>query len=245
MLDGGDGLAAFLQFLSNLPANVSTLVNAPKLAKEMAENLKAAIINDPLFGGERQAIDPAVLLTPSAGKHARVSVISLIGLPKDEQRQSFVNQLQMTLFAWVKKQPARETPLSGLLVMDEAQIFAPSSPATASTKSTIALASQARKYGLGLIFATQAPKGLHNRVSGNATTQFFGFLNSPTQIDAVREIAAAKGGSVEDISRLKAGDFYIGSETIQLQKTRTQLCLSHHPRNPLSEEEIIQLASQG
>jgi DNA helicase HerA-like ATPase len=35
----------------------------------------------------------------------------------------------------------------------------------------VALASQARKYGLGL-FATQAPRGIHNRIAGNAATQF-------------------------------------------------------------------------
>ena len=34
-------------------------------------------------------------------------------------------------------------------VMDEAQDFAPSSGVTISTASTLALASQARKYGLG------------------------------------------------------------------------------------------------
>jgi len=47
---------------------------------------------------------------------------------------------------------------------------------TACTLSTIKLASQARKYGLGLVFATQAPKGLHNQIPGNAATQFFGLI---------------------------------------------------------------------
>jgi len=42
-----------------------------------------------------------VLLTPSEGYRARVSVISMIGLSSDEQRQSFANQLQMALFAWI------------------------------------------------------------------------------------------------------------------------------------------------
>jgi DNA helicase HerA-like ATPase len=77
--------------------------------------------------------------------------------------------------------------------MDEAQTLAPSTGNTSSTASTITLASQARKYGLGLVFATQAPKGLHNQISGNATTQFFGLLNSPAQIEASRELAQAKG----------------------------------------------------
>ncbi|MFC3981971.1 hypothetical protein, partial [Streptosporangium jomthongense] len=37
---------------------------------------------------------------------ARASVISFVGLPSDEQRQSFVNQLQMALFAWIRRNPA-------------------------------------------------------------------------------------------------------------------------------------------
>ena len=86
-------------------------------------------------------------------------MISFVGLHSDEQRQGFVNQLQMALFAWIKRNPAGDRPLGGLFVMDEAQTLAPSTGTTACTASTLALASQARKYGLGLVFATQAPQG--------------------------------------------------------------------------------------
>ena len=140
------------------------------------------MVNDPLFGGAGVAADPGLLLTPPPGKLARVSVIGFIGLPSEEQRQSFVNQLQMALFARIKKHPAGDRPLGGLFVMDEAQTLAPSGAMTACTQSTLHLASQARKYGLGLVFATQAPKSLHNRIPGNAATQFFGTPNAPVQI---------------------------------------------------------------
>ena len=54
-------------------------------------------------------------------------MISMVGLPANEpQRQGFVNQLQMALFAWIKQHPAGDRPLGGLLVMDEAQKLAPS-----------------------------------------------------------------------------------------------------------------------
>src|SRR6185295_7722603 len=174
----------------------------------LAETLKAAMVTDPLFGGDGTAADPGMLLTPPAGKRARVSVISFVGLTSDQQRQGFVNQLQMALFAWIKRHPAGIRPLGGLFVMDEAQTLAPSGAMTACTQSTLALAAQARKYGLGLVFATQAPKGLHNRIAGNAATQFFGLLNAPVQIDAARDMARAKGGDVPDIARLGRGQFY-------------------------------------
>src|SRR6185369_11609207 len=128
----------------------------------------------PMFGGSGASADPAVLLTPPDGKRARVSVISFVGLNYDDEKRSFVNQLQMALFTWLKRNQAGERPLGGLFVMDEAQTLAPAVGSNPATASTITLASQARKYGLGLVFATQAPKGLHNQISGNATTQFFG-----------------------------------------------------------------------
>jgi hypothetical protein len=205
----------------------------------MAETLRAAMVNDPMFGGAGETLDPAVLLTPAPGKRARISIISFIGLPNDEHRQSFVNQLQMALFAWIKRHPAGDRPLGGLFVMDEAQTFVPSGPLTACTESTLALASQARKYGLGLIFATQAPKGIHNRIIGNAATQFYGFLNSPVQIAAAREVAAAKGSAVLEISRLEAGQFYTVGEGTPFRKVSVPMCLSYHPTSALSAEEVL------
>ncbi|MEJ2578493.1 MAG: DUF87 domain-containing protein [Kineosporiaceae bacterium] len=235
-------LPELVEVLADLPSRASTLRTAAGMAADMAQTLTAAMVNDPLFGGRGEPVDPGILLTPRDGHRARVSVVSLVGLPDEDQRQSFVSQLQMALFAWFKRHPAGDRPLGGLLVMDEAQTIAPSGAMTASTASTLALASQARKYGLGLVFATQAPKGLHNRVPGNAATQFIGYLNSPSQIGAARDIARAKGGDVEDISRLETGQFYVAGEGQRFRRVDTALCLSHHPPSPLTVDEVIDRA---
>ncbi len=239
---GGSHLTGFVDLLADLPDGVTPLDKAQDLAYEMAQTLTAAMINDPLFGGSGVPLDPGVLLTPAPGKRARISVISLIGLPSTEQRQSFVNQLQMALFAWIKLHPANDRPLGGLFVMDEAQTLAPSGAMTPCTESTLALASQARKYGLGLVFATQAPRGIHNRIVGNAATQFYGFLNSPVQITAAKEMAQAKGSAVMDIARLAAGEFYAMGEGVPFRKLATPMCLSHHPPSALTPEEILERA---
>jgi hypothetical protein len=238
---GGSDLGAFAALLAALPADASSLAKAPEMASELAQRLEAARVNDPLFGGKGEPADPGRLLTASPGKRARVSVISMIGLSED-QRPGFVNQLQMALFSWIKKHPAGDRPLGGLFVMDEAQNLVSSGRATASTESTLKLVSQARKYGLGLLFATQAPKGLHNQIPGNATTQFFGLMSSPAQIDAVRSLARAKGGDVPDIGRLAAGEFYVATEGRAPRKIRTPMCLSRHS-GPLTEEEVIARAA--
>ncbi|MFC6093703.1 ATP-binding protein [Saccharothrix lopnurensis] len=239
---GGRDLSDFVDVLADLPEGVSTLSTARATATDLAETLRAAMVNDPLLGGAGEPTDPAVLLTPAPGKRARISVISFVGLPSEEQKQGFVSQLQLEVFAWVKRNPAVDRPLGGLVVMDEAQTIAPSSGWTASTQSTILLASQARKYGLGLLLATQAPKGVHNQVVGNATTQFFGRLNTPVQVAAATDMARAKGSSVGDISRLERGQFYVTGETFGFRRMRTPLCLSHHPPSPLRLEEVLDRA---
>jgi len=236
---GGTDVRGLIALLSDLPDGVSGLDDAARIASGLAQTLTASMDNDPMFGGDGTPADPGILLTPSAGRRARISVISLVGLQSDDVRQSFVNQLQMGLFAWIKKHPANDRPLLGLLVMDEAQTFAPSGAMTACTMSTLALASQARKYGLGLLFATQAPKNLHNRIPGNAATHFFGRLNVPAQIDAAREMAKVKGGDVPDIGNLTSGEFYVALEGEVPQKVRTPLCLSHHPSSPLTDDEVM------
>jgi hypothetical protein len=236
---GHSGLKAFLEYLTDLPDEVTELVGANAIAAEMAQTLMAAMINDSLFGGAGTPLDPGVLLTPAPGKRARVSVISMIGLPTDDQRRSFVNQLQMALFAWIKANPAGDRPLGGLFVMDEAQTLAPSGLMTACTTSTLALVSQARKYGLGLVFATQAPKGIHNQIVGNAATQYFGFINTPVQVAAAKEMASAKSSTVPDISRLSAGEFYSVAEGTPFQKIKSPMCLSYHPSSALTAEEVL------
>jgi hypothetical protein len=239
----GHDLGVFIDLLSALPEHVTEIAKGPLLAAELADRLRAVRATDPLFGGAGEPADPGTLLTPPPGKRARISVISSVGMASLEQWQGFVNQLQMALFSWVKRNPAGDRPLGGLLVMDEAQDLVPSVGTTACSESTRRLASQARKYGLGLLFATQSPKSLHNSIPGNATTQLFGLLSSPVQIGAARELAWAKGGSLPDIGRLSSGQFYLATEGSAFRQIRTPMCLSHHPSSPLTEGEVLSRAA--
>ncbi len=83
---------------------------------------------------------------------------------------------------------------------------------------------------------------MHNQISGNATTQFFGRLNSPAHIDAARELARAKGGNVDRVGRLDRGQFYVTSERLSFVQTQTPQCLTYHPASPLTEEEVVERA---
>ncbi|MEU4648982.1 ATP-binding protein [Nocardia fluminea] len=239
---GETKLPGLIDLLADLPDGLSRVRNAADLAAEMSDGLTVSMINDPLFGGDGEPIDPGVLLTPAPGKKARVSVVSCVGLPDPDQRATFVSQLQVALFTYFKTNPAGDRPLGALLVLDEAQMLAPSGKSTPATASTLMLAAQARKYGLGIAYATQAPKGLDNKVVGNTAIQFFGKLGTAVQIQAAKGIAATWGGNVDDIGRLRTGQFYGATEGRAFRKLATPLCLSHHPASPPTEAEVLERA---
>jgi DNA helicase HerA-like ATPase len=170
----------------------------------------------------------------------RISVINFSGLHADASRQDFVNQVQMALFTFIRKHPS-ETPR--LYVLDEAQNFAPSTASTPSKASAKALAAQARKFGLGMIFATQAPKGIDTNIVSNCTTHFYGRMSSPELIDSTKEMMASRGKPAQDLGALTTGIFYYSTLGMsQPTKLKTPLCLTYHPQNPATIDEILKLS---
>lgn len=243
---GRSGLSQFVDHLADLPDGVSTLSKADRLAEDMVNNLRATMVNqDDIVGGKGDPVDPGVLLTPSAGKRARVSVISFIGLADNGRRQTFVNLLQRDLFRWLKRNPAPPGSLTGMFVMDEAQTLAPSGMTTVCSRSTIELAQQARKYGLALVFATQAPKGISNELPGNSANQFFGRIKVPVQIEAARQMARAHGFEGDlAVGGLSAGSFYAVTESVLFEKAQMYQTLSYHT-TALTNDEVADRARRG
>jgi len=236
---GGGALDDLVALLSDLPEGASRIGDAAKLGREIADQLNAAIATNPLLKSNGPSLDPKLLFEGATGK-TRISVINLAGLASDAAKQAFVNQLQMTLFTWIKRHPS---PTGRLYVLDEAQNFAPSQIGTASKRSALALVAQARKYGLGMIFATQLPKGIDNAIVSNCTTHVYGRMSSPATIQAIQELMAAKGGSADDIGRLGRGEFYVSSEGFARPiKMRAPLCLTWHPANPPTAAEVARIA---
>lgn len=238
---GGSDLAGFIELLRNLPDEASTVAGAAAIAAKLGHLLHVATVNDDQFAGAGERMDPDALLTPPPGKRARVSVISFVGLSEPEQQQTFVNQLQLALFSWIKKHPVADGQLRGLLVMDEAQLFAPPGKTTPCRESTLSLAAQGRKYGLGMLLATQQFSGLHNSVTNNCRTQFYGRLGSAAQLRTAQAVATMSGSSLPDIGRLKAAEFYLGTEGVGSRKFRAPMCLTQHS-GPLAEEQVLRRA---
>lgn len=237
---GGGSLADFTASLADLPDGVSEIGGATRIAAGMADELHAAVATNPLLKARGSVLDPQALFFGSDPTRTRISVINLAGLASEAAREDFVNRLQMTLFGWIKTHPS---PRGMLYVVDEAQTFLPSQRSCPSLGSGIKLVAQGRKYGLGMVVATQVPKGLHNQIVSNCTTQFFGRQSAPATIAAAQEIMAASGGAAGDIGKLGAGEFYFATEgSGKPAKLRTPLCLSHHPANPPTPDEVVTIA---
>ncbi|MGP3775661.1 helicase HerA-like domain-containing protein [Streptomyces sp. SDT5-1] len=240
--DGGKDLAGFVELLAEPPNDI---VNSRtiRFAVQMADTLEAAMETDPLFGETGAPADPGMLLMASPGKTARISVISFVGLSGAGPAQ-FVSRLQATLFSWFRAHPVGDRPLGGLLVMDEAQNFVPSGASNASTESTVELIRQIRKYGLGMVLASQAPRGIHSQALGNTANQFFGRLTVNAHIEAVTSMAQARNAVLDNPAGLGRGMFNAASEGTGFSRIEVPICLSHHDE-PLTEDEIVERARRG
>ncbi len=213
-----------------------------RLARELSEQLYAVIQNDPLIGGTGTPLDPALLFRSSTPGKTRVSVLSLVGLPGYDEKRRFVDQLASTLFSWIKKNPAPPGGILGLLVIDEARDYVPSGKSVPGKENVRRLTAQARKYGLGLLFATQEPKSIENSIVSNCSTLLGGKMSSPAAIAGLEQLLSDKGANASDVGKLPRGTFYFGSGPDKPRKISTSLCLSYHPSTPPSEAQVLELA---
>jgi hypothetical protein len=232
---GGGSFDDLLRLLLDLPTTASRNADAPALAREIAHELIAAVAINPLLSPQEPPLDPALLFSGETRK-TRVSVVNLSGLGDEAERAAFVNQLQMTLFFWIKRHPS---PTGRLYVLDEAHLFAPAKETTPVKRSALALIKQGRKYGLGMVFATREPRSLDPAIAANCMTHVYGAVDSPASREAVAAMMAARGVAAEEVRRLGTGEFYFAAEGMARPiKIRAPLCLSRRTPNPPTTAEV-------
>jgi DNA helicase HerA-like ATPase len=243
----GQTLAQLVAFLRALPEEArGGISKASKLASDMADTLQGSLLGSKTLLPDASATDLSQLL--GLGKpRTRVSVISLAGLSETNgERLAFVNQLAVSLFTWIRKHPTSEAGrVRGLLVVDEAKDFIPSIRSTPCKDSLMRLAAQARKYGFGMLMATQNPTDIDNKAAGQCSTQFFGRAASPNVLTALKQAIEERGGSANDLTQMEKGEFYFWSAESHKTPSKVQvpMCLSHHPDGKtLSEQDILDRA---
>ncbi|MFQ6107410.1 MAG: ATP-binding protein [Thermoplasmata archaeon] len=147
-----------------------------------------------IFAREGTKIDDLI----SKGK---TSIINMKGVPPDIQ-ELIVNRLATALFELRKLNNI--PPL--MLVIEEAHNFCPQQGQAASSKILRTIASEGRKFGLGLLVLSQRAAKIDKNVLSQCNTQIILKLTNPNDLKAVMtSVEGLTSGMTDEIQRLPIG----------------------------------------
>ena len=131
----------------------------------------------------------------------KTTIINLRGTPPDIQ-ELIVNRVCNAMFELRKV--GKIPPL--MLVVEEAHNFCPQQGVVACSKVFRTIASEGRKFGLGLMIITQRPAKVDKNVLSQCNTQIILKVNNPNDLKAITSsIEGLTDGMEEEIQRLPIG----------------------------------------
>ena len=158
-----------------------------------------------IFAREGTRIDELVM-------KSKATIIDLKGTPPDIQ-ELVVNRLCTALFELrkVNKLP----PL--MLVVEEAHNFCPQVGQVASSKIFRTIASEGRKFGLGLLIVTQRAAKVDKNVLSQCNTQIILKVTNPNDLKAISSsVEGLTPGMEEEIQRLPIGVAIVTGAGLQM-----------------------------
>ncbi len=131
----------------------------------------------------------------------KLTTINLRGIPPDIQ-ELVVQRLSMALFELRKR--GKIPPL--MLVVEEAHNYAPQQGRSSATKILRTIASEGRKFGLGLCIISQRPAKVDKNILSQCNTQIILKVTNPNDLKAIgNSVEGLTKGSLEEIQRLPVG----------------------------------------
>jgi uncharacterized protein len=166
-------------------------------------NMKWAVVNklEPLATAEFLADKPTPITDLFAKGHA--SVVDLKGVNPDVQ-QIIIARLLAGLF---EARKAGTVP-PGLVVVEEAHLFCPERGFMRTTSGDVlrTIASEGRKFGLGLMIVSQRPAKVDKNVLSQCSTQIIMRVTNPNDLKAItRSLEGISSELEEEIKRLPPG----------------------------------------
>ena len=158
-------------------------------------------------------LDVENLMTWPPEGHVPVNIVYVGGLRSAAERETVVATLCEEVYHWMTFRPSSDLRL--VLYLDEVAGLCPPHPKNPPAKKFLSLLfRQARKYGVGLIVATQNVTDLDYKVLGQANTWALGRLLAKQDLDRVRHLIASlrpgdAGAVLEAIPSLRAGQFVL------------------------------------
>src|SRR5213594_262884 len=142
-----------------------------------------------------------------------VNVVYTGGLRNARERELVVATLCKDVLAWMTAHPRGDLRL--VVYIDEVAGLCPPHPRNPPAKKFLSLLfRQARKYGVGVIVATQNVTDLDYKALGQASTWALGRLMAKQDLDRVRHVVASVHAGPTDsvlakIPALRAGEFIL------------------------------------
>ncbi len=140
-----------------------------------------------------------------------VNIIYLNTLNEQEDKLLFLGILARELYNWMLKHPSNQIQL--IFYIDEIAPYLPPHPYTPPPKTMLKMIfKQARKYGVGLVVATQNPTDLDYKALAQVSTWALGRMMTRQDIDRVRHILRAISPTnvdkiIDTLPKLQIGDF--------------------------------------
>ncbi len=142
----------------------------------------------------------------------KISIINLRGVAPDIQ-ELVVQRLSTALFELRKRN--KIPPL--MLVVEEAHNYVPQQGVAASSRILRTIASEGRKFGLGLCIISQRPAKIDKNVLSQCNTQIILKVTNPNDLRAIgNSVENLTKGSLEEIQRLPIGVALVTGGTISM-----------------------------
>jgi hypothetical protein len=178
------------EIVLNPPSKITkTLYNlvTKKEPQEIARKLRFLTVGTPSLMFQRGVqIDMDMFMDQSDGK-VPLNIVYLNTLNSENDKQFFLATLLKELYVWMLKNPSEDVQL--LFYVDEIAPYIPPYPRNPPPKEAYALLfKQARKYGVGLVAATQNITDIDYKALAQVNTWCLGRMMTQQDIDRVKKI---------------------------------------------------------
>ena len=147
-----------------------------------------------VFSAKGNAIDQLI-------EQGKTTIINLKGVAPDIQ-QMIVKRLATVAFEMRKKDMV--PPM--MMVVEEAHNYCPQGTAVLSSKPLATIASEGRKFGLGLMVISQRPAKIDKNVLSQCGTQIILKVTNPNDVKAISQsIEGLTNGMTDDIQTMPIG----------------------------------------
>jgi DNA helicase HerA-like ATPase len=134
----------------------------------------------------------------------RLVIVDLSSV-RQEERRYLVASVLRRIWNYIDE---RKQPVNTLVVIDEAHNYACQQGCSPSNEIIERTAREGRKWGLGLVLASQRIIDFSTDVRNNINTFFFSKLQTPGDLDNLKGVLDLGGIEYEDIAILATREFY-------------------------------------